>query len=89
MFEKEQCDNKTSYKHTGHPSAHCHGPQTRPPLAPRSQIHRQCAAKIPHHRFVRSGGTRRPYSARCLHTRRGGKAACSALAQQITQQLVP
>ena len=80
--------NKTAYKHIGHP-ARFHGPRTSPRAAPRSQLHHQCAAKLPHYRRFRSGGARQPYSARCLRTRRGGKAlhgAYSALAPQISQQ---
>jgi hypothetical protein len=91
MFEQGQCDNKTAYKHTGHPLAHCYGPQTRPRAAPCSQLPRQCAAKLHYHRYLRSDGTRRPYSDR-LRTRRGGIAyhrVCSALVPGTFRKWVP
>ena len=86
------CDNKRAYKHTGRRLVHCHDPQSRRHAAPCSQLHRQCVAKPPHYRCPRSNGERRPYSARCLRTPRGGKAphtACSVPALQISQKWGP
>jgi hypothetical protein len=85
-------DNKIAYKHTGRPLAHRHDPQTRPRAAPPSQLHRQCAAKLPHYHCLHSGGARRQYSAHYLRTPRGGKEfhrACSAVAPQVSLQWVP
>jgi hypothetical protein len=89
MPEQEQCDNKIAYKHTGHPPAHCHGTQTRPRAAPRSQLRRQCVTNLPQYRGLRSGEARLPYSVRSLQKSRGGKTphtACSVPALQIFQQ---
>jgi hypothetical protein len=86
------CDNNTAYKHTGRPPPHWHGSQTRHHAAPRSQLHRQCAANLPHYRCLYLDGARRRYSAHCLRIRRGGEAprkACSAAAPQIFQKWVP
>ena len=85
-------DNKIAYKHTDRPPAHCHGPQTHPREAPRLQLHRQCAAKRPYYRRLRSGGAGRPYSVRCLRNRRGDKAlhgAYSAPVLKVFRQRVP
>ena len=47
---RRQCDNKTTYKHTGRPPANRHRPQTRPLAALCSRLHRLCATNPPHHR---------------------------------------
>ena len=85
------CDNNTAYKHTGHSPTHWHGSKTPHHAAPRSQLHRQCAANLPRYRCLHLDGARRPYNARRLWIRRGGKAphrACSAKAPQISQKQV-
>lgn len=93
MSVRKRCENKKAYKHTGgHSPSHPHVPRTLLDAAPGSQLHHQCAAKLPHYRCPRSGGARRPNSAHCLQTPHGGKAphrACSVPAPQISRQQVP
>jgi hypothetical protein len=78
MSVQKLCDNKTAYKHACRPPALCHGSQTRPRAAPRSQLHRECAANLPHYcpPSLRLVGGRGPYSARCLQD--GGRERVEA-----------
>ena len=89
MSVSEKCDSRTTYRHTGHPPAHYYDPRTRPRAAPCSRLRRQCVANLPHHCCLHSGRARRPYTDRCLRTRRGGRAphrACSVLVPRVSRQ---
>ena len=84
--EAKLCDDKKACKRTGYLPACCRAPRTSraaPPLALPSQRHRQCEAKLPHYLCLHSGGARRPYSARCLQTRRGDKVPHKAYSAQV------
>jgi hypothetical protein len=87
-------DDRTADKHTDRPFAHCHFPQTRPRVAPRSPSRRRCATKLRHHRrsachHPGSGGARRVYSARHRRTHRDGRARRRVYSVLAVERRVP
>jgi hypothetical protein len=86
MCLSEECDNKREDKHTARqlPDQY-HVPRTRPHVAPGSQFHHRCAAKLPLCRHLRSDEEHRPYSARHSQTRRDGKAPHRAYNAQVSR----
>jgi hypothetical protein len=93
MYLSEKCDNKTEDKHTARqPPAQYHTPRKRPHVAPGSQLHHQCAAKLPLCRRLRSDEEHRPNSVRRLQTHRDGRAphrAYNARVSRVVGKWVP